>query len=210
MESESRSALLAVAVPLIAFKVWFAILLLSYAPTREGVMWIAATHCPLVIIIALLLAGPGLATYRLLRVRARREKLRRAEWMLSPVAHGTVAAAEPALDRSTWPWRNLFRPSDPIGGAVFYLYEISTIDHGDVDWQLMDPAVNPPEGDRAWPRAYGHSDYFRDPAFDAALSSLEQLDTATVRRPGTASSATTKPPGPDQVVGDVDPPHHPD
>ncbi|HKO84143.1 MAG TPA: hypothetical protein VJ140_06180 [Actinomycetota bacterium] len=120
------------------------------------------------------------------------------------------AAAEPALDRSTWPWRNLFRPSDPIGGAVFYRYEISTIDHGDVDWQLMDPAVNPPEGDRAWPRAYGHSDYFRDPAFDAALSSLEQLDTATVRRPGAASSATTKPPGPDQVVGDVHPPHHPD
>ena len=120
------------------------------------------------------------------------------------------AAAEPAVDRSTWPWRNLFRPSDPIGGAVFYRYEISTIDHGDVDWQLMDPAVNPPEGDRSWPRAYGHSDYFRDPAFDAALSSLEQWDKSTVRRPGAASSATTKPPGPDQVVGDVDPPHHPD
>jgi hypothetical protein len=120
------------------------------------------------------------------------------------------AAAEPALDRSTWPWRNLFRPSDPIGGAVFYLYEISTIDHGDVDWQLMDPAVNPPEGDRAWPRAYGHSDYFRDPAFDAALSSLEQWDKATVSRPGAASSATTKTPGPDQLVGDVDPSHHPD
>ena len=47
---ESRGALLTVAIPLIAFKVWFAILLLSYAPTREGVVWIAATHWPLVII----------------------------------------------------------------------------------------------------------------------------------------------------------------
>ena len=96
MESESRSALLAVAVPLIAFKVWFAILLLSYAPSREGVIWIAATHWPLVIVIALLLAGPGLAMYRLVRVRARREKLRRAEWMLGKVAHAPAEAAEPA------------------------------------------------------------------------------------------------------------------
>jgi hypothetical protein len=94
MESESRSALLAVAVPLIAFKVWFAILLLSYAPTRDGVVWIAATHWPLLIIIALLLAGPGLATYRLVRMRARREKLRRAEWMLGPVAHAPATAAD--------------------------------------------------------------------------------------------------------------------
>ena len=78
---ESRGALLTVAIPLIAFKIWFAILLLSYAPTREGVVWIAASHWPLVIIIGLLI-GPGIATFRLLRVRARREKLRRAEFMV--------------------------------------------------------------------------------------------------------------------------------
>jgi hypothetical protein len=112
MESESRSALLAVAVPLIAFKVWFAILLLSYAPTREGVVWIAATHWPLVIIIALLLAGPGLATYRLMRVRARREKLRRAEWMLGSVAHAPAVdvdkTAEPAAQCSAL-WETVSR-----------------------------------------------------------------------------------------------------
>jgi MFS family permease len=88
------------------------------------------------------------------------------------------APAGPAANGSAWPWRNLFRPSDPIGGAVFYLYEISTIDNGDVDWQLMDPVVDPPEGDRAWPRAYGHSDYFRDPAFDVALKFLEDWHKA--------------------------------
>jgi hypothetical protein len=80
---ESRGALLTVAIPLIAFKIWFAILLLTYAPTREGVTWIAATHWPLIIIVGLLI-GPGIATYRLLRVRARREKLRRAEFMVEP------------------------------------------------------------------------------------------------------------------------------
>jgi hypothetical protein len=77
-----RGAVWAVALPLIAFKVWFAILLLTYAPNREGLTWIAATHWPLLIVIGLLVAGPGVATYRLLRARARRERLRRAEWML--------------------------------------------------------------------------------------------------------------------------------
>jgi hypothetical protein len=136
------------------------------------------------------------------------QALRRIGQVLS--AH-RPATAEPAVDRSTWPWRNLFRPSDPIGGAVFYRYEISTIDNGDVDWQLMDPAINPPEGDRAWPHAYGHSDYFHDPAFDAALGFLEEWDRAILRRPGAAApSATTKTPGPDQVAGDVDPSRHAD
>jgi hypothetical protein len=136
------------------------------------------------------------------------QALRRVGQVLS--AH-QPAPAEPAVDRSTWPWRNLFRPSDPIGGAVFYPYEISTgtVDNGDVDWQLMDPTVNPPEGDRAWPHAYGHSDYFRDPAFDAALGTLEEWDRVAVR-PRAAPSATTKTPGPDEVVGDVDPSRHAD
>jgi hypothetical protein len=79
---ESKAALLTVAIPLIAFKIWFAILLLAYAPTRETVVWVAATHWPLVIILGLML-GPGIAAYRLLRARARREELRRAEFMLT-------------------------------------------------------------------------------------------------------------------------------
>lgn len=82
---ESRGALLAVALPLIAFKIWFAILLLTYAPTRDGVVWIAVTHWPLLIIMAFLIA-PGIAMYRLLRARARRGRLQRAEWMLDQPA----------------------------------------------------------------------------------------------------------------------------
>src|SRR5207248_8410696 len=82
---ENKGALLTVAIPLIAFKVWFAILLLTYAPTRDTAVWLAATHWPLVIILGLLVP-PGIAAYRLLRVRARRERLRRAEWMLDTPA----------------------------------------------------------------------------------------------------------------------------
>ena len=44
------------------------------------------------------------------------------------------------------------------------------------DWQLMDPAVDPSPGDSARPRAYGHSNYFRDPAFTAALILPETTD----------------------------------
>src|SRR6266852_6926287 len=76
---ESKGALLTVAIPLIAFKVWFAILLLTYAPTRDTTMWIAATHWPLLIVLGLLI-GPGIATYRLVRARAKRAQLRQAEF----------------------------------------------------------------------------------------------------------------------------------
>ena len=79
---ESKGALLRIAIPLIAFKVWFAILLLTYAPTRDAAVWIAATHWPIVIVIGLLIY-PGVATFRLLRARARREQLRRAEFMVA-------------------------------------------------------------------------------------------------------------------------------
>jgi hypothetical protein len=81
---ESKGALLTVAIPLLAFKVWFAILLLSYAPTRDTTIWIAATHWPLLIIVGLLIA-PGIAVYRLLKVRAKREQLRRAEFEVQSV-----------------------------------------------------------------------------------------------------------------------------
>jgi uncharacterized membrane protein len=80
---ESKGALLRLAIPLIAFKIWFAILLLTYAPTRDAAVWIAATHWTLLIVIGLLIA-PGIAVYRLVRARARREQLRQAEFMVSP------------------------------------------------------------------------------------------------------------------------------
>lgn len=65
---------------------------------------------------------------------------------------------------------------DPLvgGGAVFYAYRISPDDNRDVDWQLMDPLIDRPAGDPAWPRAYGHSDYWLDPAFASARELLER------------------------------------
>jgi hypothetical protein len=80
---ESKGALLTVAVPMLAFKVWFAILLLTYAPTRDTVVWIAATHWTLLFILPFVIAA-SIAGYRLLRGRAKREQLRRAEFMLEP------------------------------------------------------------------------------------------------------------------------------
>jgi multisubunit Na+/H+ antiporter MnhG subunit len=79
---EDRGALFAVAIPLLAFKIWFAVLLFVYAPTHDAAVWIAATHWPLLIVF-FLLVGPGIAVYRLVRARARRERMRREEWMLS-------------------------------------------------------------------------------------------------------------------------------
>jgi hypothetical protein len=93
MEStESRGALLTVAIPLIVFKVWFAILLLIYAPTRDTMVWIAATHWSMLFVLALLIPT-AIAVYRLIKVRMRREKLKRAEFMVA----ATPAAQCPAL-----------------------------------------------------------------------------------------------------------------
>ena len=80
---ESKGALLTVAVPLLAFKVWFAILLLTYAPTRDTVVWIAATHWTLLFILPSVIVA-SVAGYRLLRGRAKRAQLRREEFMLAP------------------------------------------------------------------------------------------------------------------------------
>lgn len=81
---ESKGAMLTVAVPLLAFKVWFAILLLTYAPTRDTMTWIAATHWPLVLIMPFVITA-SVAVYRLVRVRAKREQLRRSEFMVESV-----------------------------------------------------------------------------------------------------------------------------
>jgi hypothetical protein len=104
-----RGALWAVAIPLILFKVWFAILLLTYAPTQEGITWIVATHWPLAIIVVLLIAGPGWACYRLARVRARREQLRRAEWMLDQSEPIQRAQPSPDVDPQWLLWETVSR-----------------------------------------------------------------------------------------------------
>lgn len=95
-----------------------------------------------------------------------------------------------AATGANWSWRNLYRPSDPIGGPVFYAYAISVRDNGDVDWQLMDPAIDPAVGDRAWPRTFGHSNYFRDLAFNAACRILEGHPPEVTPAQATAPTAT--------------------
>ena len=81
---ESKGALLTVAIPLIAFKIWFAILLLTYAPTRDTITWIAATHWTLLLIMPFVIAA-AVAMYRLLKVRVKRDRLRREEFMVDSV-----------------------------------------------------------------------------------------------------------------------------
>jgi hypothetical protein len=86
--------------------------------------------------------------------------------------------------RSTWAWRNLYRPSDYIGGPVFRAYpavehdgrdDSDVDDNGDVDSQLIDPPFAPPGGDLAWPATRAHSNYFADPAFRAAKKVVRTL-----------------------------------
>jgi hypothetical protein len=78
---ENKGALLTVAIPLMAFKIWFAILLLLYAPTRDTMVWIAATHWTLIIVLGFMIAA-AVPAYRLLKVRLKRAKLHREEFMV--------------------------------------------------------------------------------------------------------------------------------
>jgi hypothetical protein len=86
--------------------------------------------------------------------------------------------------RSEWPWRNLYRPSDPIGDAVFVQYSSSypppdppayLPDNGDVDRSLVDPPFARRAGDTCYPAALGHSDYFADPAYRQSISVVRRL-----------------------------------
>jgi hypothetical protein len=79
---EGRGAMWAVAGPLIGLKLWATGILLVYAPTREALAMVLATGWPWLVALAILLGGPTVAWLRLVRVRARRARLRRAEWML--------------------------------------------------------------------------------------------------------------------------------
>jgi hypothetical protein len=90
------------------------------------------------------------------------------------------APADPAR-RSAWRWRNLYRPSDPIGGAVFVdrspaLPEAArpAADPGDVDRPLLDPTFGRAPGDPCHPRIRGHSRYFADAAFAWTADALQR------------------------------------
>ncbi len=103
--SQGRFALRAVAQTwpwLSAFKIWFAILLFSYAPHADTATWIAASHWPLLIVIGILIAGPGIAIYRLLRVRAKRERLKQSEWMVETRTEGPASAVASRPQWSLW------------------------------------------------------------------------------------------------------------
>jgi hypothetical protein len=97
----NREALLAVALPLICLKIWATILVLVYEPTREAALSLLGVFgWPWLVVIGFLIVGPGLAWWRLVRVRAKRAKLQRAEWMGEEPA---AAAREATSDqRPLW------------------------------------------------------------------------------------------------------------
>jgi hypothetical protein len=102
-------------------------------------------------------------------------------------------------------WRNLYRPSDPIGGYVLEdrwpsewpdeaqrrRADREQIEHH-IDCALLDPSFGKAPGDTRYPPTYGHSAYPLDPAFALAVAWLWQQgpgihdDTGT----GTAPHST--------------------
>jgi hypothetical protein len=95
--------------------------------------------------------------------------------------HGVIANAD---TMKTWRWRNLWRPTDPIGGPIFVRYETFQAYDGDinapvdtaspgVDWKLRDPArFSRKPSDPGYAAANGHSNYPLDPAYQPAVDTL--------------------------------------
>lgn len=78
---EGRAAAWTLLAIVVLFKVGTALLILYHTrPASDAYALLVATHWYLVIPVVLVLAGPALYWYRLLRVRARRKRLRQAEW----------------------------------------------------------------------------------------------------------------------------------
>jgi hypothetical protein len=111
------------------------------------------------------------------------------------------------IGRSGWAWRNLYRPSDYIGGPVFRRYDAVEFQHGedpavgdrsDIDRQLIDPTFAPPDGDLAWPVTRGHSNYFADPAFPTSRTKVLELH----RKRRVPSPAPAQPAGPPDDRGE--------
>ncbi|MGN9778079.1 hypothetical protein ACTMS0_20285 [Micromonospora sp. H33] len=89
--------------------------------------------------------------------------------------------------RARWPWRNLYRPSDPIGGWI--LSDVRPVgtsgDPGategtagaqqDVDRRIIDPAFARTAGDSCYPATLGHSSYADDRAYAECVEILREL-----------------------------------
>ncbi|MFI7575909.1 hypothetical protein [Micromonospora sp. NPDC049497] len=85
--------------------------------------------------------------------------------------------------RARWPWRNLYRPSDPIGGWI--LTEARSVgatgeqgptegaEH--VDRRIIDPVFARTAGDNCYPATLGHSGYAEDQAYAACVDNLREL-----------------------------------
>lgn len=75
--------------------------------------------------------------------------------------------------RETWPWINLYRRSDSLGGPIF-TSQAAFIPGRErpcsVDWQLLDPMYQRLPGDTVDPPALGHHAYETDPAFPIAIA----------------------------------------
>ena len=118
----------------------------------------------------------------------------------APVAAGAIASE---AERAFWPWRNLYRSSDPIGGPVFRPCSVTEACYpgpaagipepdaepvepaepvkpgllavDDVDWQLLDPMFPIPPGSTDFPATYGHSDYFLDAYYEQSIGVVRKL-----------------------------------
>jgi hypothetical protein len=129
--------------------------------------------------------------------------------------HTDLESAADASSREAWPWRNLFRASDPIGGPILTdylakedLYQVDVLDamaaagpadgdNKDVDRQFLDPVFCRAAGNVAYPATLRHSGYFEDPYFQACVSKV--IDLARLR----ATAKILSPP-PDLQPGEVD------
>lgn len=87
-EEFDRGAVWAFLGILFAFKMATVVLIFWHMRTAETGALLAATTWYWFPVVGVLVAGPLLFRYRLLKVRARREQLRRAEWMEDPTLDG--------------------------------------------------------------------------------------------------------------------------
>ncbi|HEV8175334.1 MAG TPA: hypothetical protein VGP91_16975 [Actinoplanes sp.] len=94
-------------------------------------------------------------------------------------------AAYGPSDRRQWPWRNLYRSSDPIGGPVFVDDPVAVpgcVDHDDIDEGLIDPVFAKAPGDGRYPQTFGHSGYPDDATYAAAVERIKNLRVTAAAR----------------------------